>query len=113
MGTMTTLSPYLCCKDAARALLFYRQAFGATERSRIQENDGRIGHAELAVGEATIMLADEFPEIGFRSPPSLGGSPVLFHLCVADADAAFARAMAAGATAKEAVADHPYGERSG
>jgi PhnB protein len=107
------VAPYLCCRGALRALEFYRRAFGAVERSRVMQPDGRVGHAEIVVGRALIMLADEFPEIGFRSPRSLGGSPVYLHLRVDHADETYERALAGGARSLRAVSDQPYGERSG
>src|SRR2546421_698537 len=75
-------TPYLCVRDAASAIEFYRKAFGATELMRLTQPDGKIGHAEIKIGAAPIMLADEFPEMGFRGPLSLGGSPVTIHLYV-------------------------------
>jgi PhnB protein len=106
---------YLCCKDAARALAFYAKAFGAVEVMRYTEPapDGRIGHAELELGAGYLMLADEYPEIGFRSPTTLGGTPVLLHLEVADVDAVYQRALDAGATVHEAPADKPQHDRRG
>jgi PhnB protein len=105
--------PYLCCKDAARAIEFYKQAFGATEVMRLAEPGGRIGHAEIKIGTALIMLADEYPEMDVRSPQSLGGSPVTIHLYVDDVDALAQRAVAAGAKLRRPVADQFYGDRSG
>jgi PhnB protein len=109
----TGVTPYLCCRSALRALEFYRVAFGAVERSRQMQPDGRLGHAEIVVGQAIIMLADEFPEIGFRSPRSLGGSPVYLHLEVPNVDSVYERAIAGGAKPLRPVSDQPYGERSG
>ncbi|MCU0687603.1 MAG: VOC family protein [Polyangiaceae bacterium] len=107
------VTPYLCCRSALRALEYYRVVFGAIERSRVMQPDGRLGHAEIMVGSALIMLADEFPEIGFRSPRSLGGSPVYLHLRVERVDEVFERAIAGGARSLRPVADQAYGERSG
>jgi PhnB protein len=104
--------PYLSCKDAARAIEFYKRAFGATELMRFAAPDGKIGHAEIKVGDAIIMLADEYPEMGFRSPQSLGGSPVGIHVYVPDVDALTKRAADAGATVERPVADQFYGDRS-
>lgn len=104
---------YLCVADAATAIDFYRRAFGVTEKFRLAEPGGRIGHAELDFGAATIMLSDEFPEYGIRSPTSIGATPVTIHLHVDDADAMIASAIAAGATLQRAAEDHFYGERSG
>jgi PhnB protein len=111
----TTVTPYLSVRGAAAAIEFYERAFGATEASgsRFVQPDGRVGHAEINIGGARIMLADEFPEIGFRSPESLGGSPVVIHLDVADVDAVGRRAVAAGATVVRPIADQFYGDRSG
>ena len=106
-------TPYLCCNDAARAIEFYKQAFGATEAMRLSEPGGRIGHAEIRIGDAPIMLSDEYPEMDVRSPQSLGGSPVLIHLYVDDVDALASRAVAAGAKLLRPVADQFYGDRSG
>src|ERR1700674_5333098 len=108
-----SVTPYLYMKGAARAIEFYKEAFRATERMRITQPDGRVGHAELQIGDSVIMLADEFPEMGVRSPESLGGSPVSIHLYVEDTDAMFKQAVAAGATVKRPVADQFYGDRLG
>jgi PhnB protein len=109
-----TLQAYLCLKDAARALDFYKQAFGATETmARITDKSGKIGHAEIRIGDSVLMIADEFPEHRFRSPQSLGGCPVLFVLNVEDVDAAVERAVAAGAKLTRPVADQLYGDRTG
>jgi PhnB protein len=107
------LSPYLTVKDAAAAIDFYRTAFGAVELFRLTAEDGRIGHAELDVAGAIVMLSDEWPDFGALSPPSIGGSPVKLHLNVDDSDAVVARAVAAGATLVRPVRDQFYGERSG
>lgn len=106
-------TPYLCIKDAASAIEFYRKAFGAKELERMTEPDGKIGHAEIQIGEARIMLADEYPALDFRSPKSLGGSPVLIFLYVEDVDAFFQRAIEAGATVRQPLEDKFYGDRSG
>ena len=108
-----SVTPYLCVRRAAQAIEFYKKAFLATERMRIAQPDGRVGHAELQVGDSVIMLSDEFPEIGARSPQSLGGSPVGIHLYVEDADAIFSQAVAAGAKIKRPIADQFYGDRLG
>ena len=105
-------TPYLCVAGAAAAIEFYGRAFGAVETLRLAEPGGRIGHAELRIGDAPIMLSDEYPEMGVRSPASLGGSPLTIHLYVADVDALFARATAAGATVAREVADQFYGDRT-
>lgn len=105
-------TPYLCCRDAARALEFYREAFGATELMRVADANGRVGHAEFRIGRALLMLADEHPEMDVRSPHSIGGTPVGLHLYVEDVDAFAARAVAAGAALVRPVADQFYGDRS-
>ncbi len=106
-------TPYLCVKDAAAALRFYVDAFGAVEIMRIPQPDGRIGHAEIRIGSAPIMLADEFPEMGFRSPASLGGTPVNILDYVEAVDEFVARAAAVGAKVRRPVADQFYGDRLG
>lgn len=106
-------TPYLSIRNAAAALEFYKKAFGAEEVMRLNQPDGRIGHAEINIAGARIMLADEFPEAGFKSPESLGGSPVNIHLDVQDVDALFERAISAGAAVGRPVADQFYGDRSG
>ena len=100
-------------KDAARAIEFYKKAFGAIELMRMTQQDGRIGHAEIKIGDSPIMLADEFPEMGARSPEALGGSPVSVLLYVQDVDAVFNQAVAAGAKVTRPVKDQFYGDRSG
>src|SRR5271156_6308828 len=104
---------YLIVNDAARAIEFYKQAFGATETMRLHGPGERIGHAEIRIGNSNIMLADEFPDFGAVSPETLGGSPVKIHLQVDDVDAVAARAVAAGARVVQPVQDQFYGERSG
>jgi uncharacterized glyoxalase superfamily protein PhnB len=104
--------PYLRVKNAAAAIEFYIQAFGAQEIFRLVEPNGRIGHAELSIGNATLMLSDEYPEHGLLGPQSLGGVGSSIHLHVANADAAMARAIAAGATVVHELMDQFYGERS-
>src|SRR5262245_10447375 len=103
-------TPYLCVRGGAAAIEFYKQAFGAIELMRLAEPKGKIGHAEIKIGEATIMLSEEYPEMQVLSPQSLDGSPVLIHLYVEDVDAIFARAVAAGATVARPVADQFYGD---
>jgi PhnB protein len=106
-----SVTPYLHAKDAAQAIEFYKKAFSATERMRITQPDGRVGHAEIQIGDSVIMLSDEFAEMGVHSPQSLGGSPVSIHLYVEDADAMFNQAVAAGAKVKRPIADQFYGDR--
>ena len=98
---------------AATARDFYRQAFGAIERTRMPAPAGRVGHAEINIGDSVIMLADEHPEIGARGPRAYGGSPVSLHLYVPDVDATVQKAVAAGATLVSAVTDKFYGDRMG
>ncbi|WP_261569460.1 VOC family protein [Frankia gtarii] len=107
------LSPYLCVADAAAAIEFYTAVLGATERVRMPGPGGKLGHAELDLGDSVLMLSDEFPEVGALSPASVGGSPVTISLYVEDVDATYDRALAAGATAVRPVADQFYGDRSG
>jgi len=108
-----TATAYLIVNGAARALEFYKQAFGAVETMRLTGPGERIGHAEIRIGNSTIMLADEFPDFGAISAQTLGGSPVKIHLQVDDVDAMAARAIAAGAKVLRPVQDQFYGERSG
>ena len=111
--TRVTATPYLSVRGAIAAIDFYKKAFGATELYRLMQPDGRVGHAEIDINGAKIMLADEFPEMGFKSPESLGGSPVNIHLDVPDVDAFARRAVEAGATVIRPVSDQFYGARSG
>ncbi|MBI3515973.1 MAG: VOC family protein [Proteobacteria bacterium] len=108
-----SVTPYLVVDGAARAIAFYVQAFGATEVLRIPADDGRIGHAEIEIGSSHVMLSDEYPEMGARSPKSIGGSPVSLLLYVTDVDQTVAQAVAAGATVQRPVEDKFYGDRSG
>lgn len=108
-----SLTPYLCCRDAGAAIDFYKKAFGATELMRMGAPGEKIGHADIQIGDSHLMLADEFPEMGFLSPQSVGGSPVMIHLYVEDADATTARAVAAGAKVVKPVEDQFYGDRGG
>jgi PhnB protein len=108
-----TATPYLIVKGAAKAIEFYKQAFGATELERMEMPDGKIAHAEIKIGDSIIMLGDEAPQHGTRSPQSLGGSPCGLYLYVEDVDATFNRAITAGATVTMAVRDQFYGDRNG
>lgn len=108
-----TVVPYLCVKDSAAAIEFYKQAFGATEIMRLNNPAGQIGHAEISIGGALVMLADEIPAYGNVSPTTLGGCPAKLAMQVPDVDAFVARAVAAGAKLVMPVADQFYGERSG
>jgi PhnB protein len=107
-----TLQPYLIVRDCAAAIAFYEAAFGATERMRMQRTDGRIGHAEIQIGDTCIMMADEHPEIDAFAPDHYGGSSVSLHFFVEDCDARFQKAIAAGAKEARAPADQPYGDRN-
>ena len=107
------LFAYLHVADAARAIEFYRDAFGATEKFRLTEPGGRLGHAELLFGAATLMISDEFPEYGIKGPHTVGGTSVTMHLHVDNADTLIQRAIDAGATLDMAPTDQFYGERSG
>lgn len=107
------ITPYLSVKDAIAAILFYQQVFGAKEIGRISMPDGSVGHAELRVGDSTIMLAEEMPAWGNKSPATLGGSPVGIALYVNDVDTVFQKALDAGAVVVEEVKDQFYGDRSG
>jgi PhnB protein len=107
------VSPYLIVEDATRALEFYRKAFGAKELMRHAGPDGRIGHAEVRIGDSIVMLADEHPEVNARSPKAFGGSPVSLHVYVKDVDAVARQAIAAGAKVVRPVQDQFYGDRNG
>ncbi len=108
-----TVTPYLTIRNAAQAIEFYKRAFGARERYRMPLPDGKIGHAELTIGNSIIMLGDECPQFGNLSPQTLNGSSVGFALFVENVDAWFERAVEAGATIKEPVADKFWGDRAG
>jgi PhnB protein len=107
------VTPYLIIRDAARALEFYKKAFGATELMRFPAPGGKIGHAEIKIGDGIVMLADESPEMGHKSPQTLGGTAITLMFYVPDVDAQFAKAVAAGGTVKQALKDQFYGDRSG
>ena len=104
-------TPYLCVDDGTRALGFYQKAFGAKEIMRMETPDGKISHAEIRIGDAPIMLADEHPEVHFRSPRSIGGTPVNIVVYVNDVDALVKQAGAAGARVVRPPADQFYGDR--
>ncbi len=108
-----TLTPYMTVRDAARAIEFYKQAFGAKEKGVMKGPDGKIMHAELIIGDSIFMLADEFPEFGSMSPLSTGGSGMGLHIYVEDVDSAFDRAIGAGATIDMPVSDMFWGDRYG
>jgi PhnB protein len=107
------VTPYLHVSGAAAAIDFYRDVLGAEERMRMPGPEGKLGHAELQIGESIVMLADEFPDMGVRGPKSIGGTPVTLHVYVEDVDAVFDAALAAGATSVRAVEDQFYGDRVG
>jgi PhnB protein len=107
------VSPSLSIDGAAAAIDFYVKVLGATERMRFPAPDGRIGHAELQIGDSVVMLADEYPEMGFRSPKAFGGTSVVLSVYVDDVDSVFDRALAEGAKSLRPVEDQFYGDRSG
>ena len=110
----SAVTPYLIENKAAEMIDFYKKVFGAVETMRLDQPDGRVGHAELKINGATIMLADEFPEMGILSPKSVGGarSPVSIHLYVENVDDVYKSALAAGATSLREPADQFYGDRN-
>jgi PhnB protein len=107
------VTPYLIVKGAAAAIDFYKKAFGATERMRMPAPDGKIGHAEIQIGDSNIMLADENAQMGTRAPQSAGGSPVGLVLYVENVDKTVEKATTAGAKVKTKVEDKFYGDRMG
>ena len=108
-----TVTPYLIVDGAARAIEFYKEAFGAEEIFRMESSGGRVGHAEIKIGDSHLMLADEHPEMGARGPRSFGGSPISLALYVEDVDATVSRAVEAGAKLTRPVANQFYGDRTG
>ena len=108
-----SVTPYLSIKGAAAALEYYKKAFGAIELFRMDGPDGRIGHAEIKIGDSPIMLADEYPEMEFVSPQTLGGSPVGLMIYVEDVDTVYARALTEGGQEVKPLQDQFYGDRSG
>jgi PhnB protein len=107
------LIPYITVQDAAKAIEFYRSAFGARETgARFTEPGGKVGHAEISFGDYQLMLSDEYPDYGAISPVTLGGSPLLLHLYVDDVDATVAQAESLGAVVLRPAADQPYGDRA-
>jgi PhnB protein len=107
------VSPYLAVKNARGAIEFYCRVFGATERMHMPDPSGKIGHAELAIGDSVVMLSDEYPDMGVLSPDSVGGTPVMISVYVDDVDAVYDRAVKAGAKAVRPVENQFYGDRSG
>ena len=108
-----SVTPYLCVSDAARAIEFYKEAFGATEILRMEMPDGKIGHAEIKIGDSLVALADEMPVMNFRSPQTLGGPSCHFMIYVEDVDSRVEQAIGAGAKLTRPVADQFYGDRTG
>jgi PhnB protein len=107
------VTPYLIVQGAANAIDYYKKVFGATERMRMPGPDGKIGHAEIQIGGSYIMLADENPEMGARSPKSVGGSPISLLVYVEDVDGTVEKAVTAGAKVKSKVENKFYGDRMG
>ncbi|HUO82743.1 MAG TPA: VOC family protein [Gammaproteobacteria bacterium] len=108
-----TATPYLIVAGAAKALDFYTKVFGATELMRMEAPGGKIGHAEIRIGDSVIMLADEHPDMGIKGPRTLGGTPVSIMLYVADVDTLYNKAIEAGARELKPLEDQFYGDRSG
>lgn len=109
----STVTPYLIVEGAADAISFYTRVFGAEELMRFGGPDGKVGHAELQIGDSRIMLADEHPQMGYRSPKALGGSATSIMLYVEDVDGVFKRALDAGAKTHQELKNQFYGDRSG
>ncbi len=107
-----SITPYLYIKGASKAIEFYKNVFGAKEKFRM-ENEGRVTHAELEIGDSVIMLADEHPDIGVLSPKSIGGTPLSIMLYIEDVDSVVNKAVAEGAKLKGAIEDKFYGDRMG
>lgn len=109
-----SITPYLIIKNAAQAIEFYKKAFGAKETFRMEDPSAKkVGHAELKIGDSVVMLADEYPDMGYRSPQSLGGTPVSIHLYVENVDAVVEQAVRSGAKVERPVKDEFYGDRTG
>jgi PhnB protein len=108
-----SITAHIVVQGAERAVTFYRDAFGAEEVSRIPVPDGRLMSVALRVGDSLLHLADEFPEMGVLAPPTIGGTPVVLALDVADAESVFAQAIAAGAEVRQPLQDTFWGERHG
>jgi len=108
-----SITPALIVKDGNAAIEFYKKGFGAEERHRMKSPDGRIGHAELRIGDSIVMLTDEFPEMKCLSPKSIGGSPVSMYIYVEDVDDTFNKAVSAGAKVLDPVKDQFCGDRHG
>lgn len=108
-----SVTPYLILKDAAAAIEFYKKAFGAVELLRVAAPDGKIGHAEIKIGDSPVMLSDEYPDMGFKGPESLGGTSVNLMIYVDDVDKVFPQAIAAGGKEMRPLQNQFYGDRSG
>jgi PhnB protein len=109
-----TLTPHLVVKGASKAIEFYKKAFGAEEITRAPGPDGKsLMHADLKIGDSHVFLVDEFPEMDCRGPQTVGGTPVTIHMYVEDVDAAFSKALAAGAQVKMPLSDMFWGDRYG
>lgn len=108
-----SVTPYLILKNAAAAIEFYKKAFGAVELLRMAAPGGKIGHAEIKIGDSPVMLADEFPDMGFKGPESLGGTPVSLMVYVDDVDKIYPQAIAAGGKEMRPLQNQFYGDRSG
>ena len=108
-----SVTPYLVMRNAAAAIEFYKKAFGAVELFRMPAPDGKIGHAEIKIGDSPVMLSDEYPEMGFQGPESLGGTPVSLMIYVEDVDQVYPQAIAAGGKELRPLQDQFYGDRSG
>jgi len=110
--TTSTITPYICVSPAIEALAWYRDALGAVETIRYTGDDGRVGHAEMLIAGANVMLSDEYPELEVVSPTTLGGTPMTLHVEVPDVDAVYERVVAAGARVPAPPKDEAYGARS-
>ena len=108
-----TVTPYLIVKDAAAAIEFYKKALGAVELFRMEAPGGKIGHAEIRIGDSPVMLADEYPDMGYKGPESLGGTSVSLMVYVADVDKVYRQAIAAGGKELRPLQNQFYGDRSG
>ena len=108
-----SVTPYLVMKNAAAAIKFYKKAFGAVELFRMAGPGGKIGHAEIKIGDSPVMLADEYPDMGFKGPESLGGTPVSLMIYVDDVDKIYPQAIAAGGKEVRPLQNQFYGDRSG
>ena len=108
-----SMTPYLIIDGAAKAIEFYTKAFGATELLRLPGPGGKLGHAEIKIGDSILMMADEMPEMGYRGPKALGGSPVGILLYVDDVARTFEKAVVAGAMVDRPIQDQFYGDRNG